>query len=184
MLLFSSVKRQEFEEKDMEFIKELYIKNYDSIVRFCSRKTKTIDDARDIAQEVFLIFIDKINEIDKTKARAWLYGTANNKLSEYMKSPDFKLTQISEEIESKLKSISLEEEYFNCSEKEILYKKDIILNCLSDEKRKFYEDYYIRKLSHKEIAEKNGISVQASKVRKNRLMLELVKIINSVGTDL
>ncbi len=183
MILFS-IEFRDTEVNDLEFIRDLYIKNYDSIVRFCSRKTKNIDDAKDITQEVFLILLDKINDIDKSKARAWLYGTANNKLSEYIKSQSLNIEQMSDEIESKLKSVSLEDEFFNCSHEEIESQKGLIINRLSNEKKILYEEYYIKKLSHKEIADKNGISVAASKVRKNRLAHELMKIINSIKKDL
>lgn len=55
---------------------------YDDIYYFCCLKLQDKDEARDITQEVFLLFFEKLKTLDDDKLKAWLYSVSRNKIND------------------------------------------------------------------------------------------------------
>lgn len=80
-----------------EFTKA-YMDYYPEVFSSIVNKVSNIDDARDICQEVFSIFYDKINTIENK--RSWLYGTLKNVVYQYYdkKSTDVNFDDITNKM--------------------------------------------------------------------------------------
>lgn len=55
---------------------------YDDIYYFCCLKLQEKEEARDITQEVFLLFFEKLKTLDDDKLKAWLYSVSRNKIND------------------------------------------------------------------------------------------------------
>ena len=55
---------------------------YDDIYYFCCLKLQDKEEARDITQEVFLLFFEKLKTLDDDKLKAWLYSVSRNKIND------------------------------------------------------------------------------------------------------
>jgi RNA polymerase sigma factor (sigma-70 family) len=65
-----------------ERFEELYEANYPSIAGYVSRRTASIEDARDVVSETFLVAWRRLDEVPAgDAARLWLYGTARRVLA-------------------------------------------------------------------------------------------------------
>lgn len=68
----------------LDFLIEKY---YPDILKYCTFRLKPDEQgAEDCTQEVFLVFSQKINELDMSSdLRSWLYAVADNKIMAYKK---------------------------------------------------------------------------------------------------
>lgn len=55
---------------------------YDDIYYFCCLKLQDNEEAKDVTQEVFLLFLEKIKTLEDYKLKSWLYSVAGNKISD------------------------------------------------------------------------------------------------------
>lgn len=133
-------------------------------------------EADNCTNEVFITLIIKWEGIKKRNDLfPWLLKTTENKLKEYYrrKKKDSKIVSIEEmqiEDTSNTELVDLV-----VSDKEIEMNKENILNELSEEERKLYNDYFEKKLSYNEIAGSLGIKYSAAQMRVSKLRKKLEK---------
>lgn len=160
-------------QKNIEGFDEL-IKRYEKkIYNLAYKMLGSEDDAKDVLQEVFILAFKNINKFEeKSTFSTWIYRIAINacikKIKEKKTTP--LVTDNSEPIETIENAID-KKEIKKIIEKEIESLPDI------------YKVVFILKeiegLSTKEIAEKLGISLAATKARLHRARLKLRKKIES-----
>ena len=71
-------------KNNLNIFTETYMKYYPQILSLILLKINDIEDARDLCQEVFIIFYEKCDSI--YNIRPWLYGTMKNVLYRYYAS--------------------------------------------------------------------------------------------------
>lgn len=69
-------------------------KYYSYILKYCLFKLNSDKQgAEDCTQEVFLVFVKKVNELDMSKdLRYWLYAVADRKIKEYKKKHSYTIS--------------------------------------------------------------------------------------------
>jgi RNA polymerase sigma-70 factor (ECF subfamily) len=67
---------------------EIYESTYDRIYRYCYYRLFRTAAAEDVASAVFLRLTERIDQLDRDDVgiRLWLYGTARNEISAYLRS--------------------------------------------------------------------------------------------------
>ena len=156
-------------EKYAREITQIY---YADIYHFCYLRLRDEDDAHDVAQEVFLVFQQKGETVEKEKIRAWLYSVANKKLKEKFREIAIREKElIFGFVESSTASELVYEidENFQVSEEEIEKKKKSILAQLSEKELELFEMVYVKRKKYDEVSKELGISENTLRVRVLRL---------------
>jgi len=73
-------------KKNLDIFTETYMKYYPQILSLIVFKVNNTEDARDLCQEVFIIFYEKCDSIQNI--RSWLYGTMKNVVYRYYTAKD------------------------------------------------------------------------------------------------
>lgn len=174
---------QTVKEKTMitaEHSKEIAETYYEDILKFCSSQLNNEEDARDITQEVFLLFQKKFKELNDTNIKAWLLNVAQKKIFEKFR-----------EIKKNTKNISLNEntdfskdasfvkqidDFIYISDEEIEKEKFKIIEKLTPKERELFKMIYIERLKYVEIAERMGTTENAIAIRAVRLKQKIKKM--------
>ena len=163
-----------------EHSKEIAEAYYEDILKFCSSQLNNEEDARDITQEVFLLFQKKFRELNDTNIKAWLLNVAQKKIFEKFR-----------EIKKNTKNISLNEntdfskdasfvkqidDFIYISDEEIEKEKFKIIEKLTPKERELFKMIYIERLKYVEIAERMGTTENAIAIRAVRLKQKIKKM--------
>lgn len=162
-------------------VEELTAQYYQSVYLFCCAKLENPNDARDVTQEVFLVFVQKSATLDEEKILQWLISVANNKIHELRReqkktrflihSPNISNYEVASEID-----FECEAEGFLCRD-EIESKIEWIKSKLEPKEQELFNYAYEQKLKNSEIAEKLSTSKEVVSVRKSRLKSKILTII-------
>ncbi len=136
----------------------------DELLRYINSKVSNIHDAEDILQVVFVKVYNKLNTLtDEIKLRSWIYSITNNSIIDYYrqkKTPTVDISEYENNIIDESSDESLNDEVSNCINKLVL--------SMIDEQKEILDLYYNDNINHKEISDKLGISISASKMRLSR----------------
>ncbi len=151
---------------------------YDDIYRFCLYRLKNSDDAKDITQEVFLLFKEKENELIDNHIRSWLFSVAERKIKEEYKrrKRDSHITYLDELVPYNDEILTEFEEIDFISDEEIEATKAEILSKLSPDEQLLFKFIYQEKLKYNEIARLLGVSEKTINVRAFRMRLKITKM--------
>lgn len=145
-------------------------------------------DADDVTQSVFLVLLEKWDSIDRTNVGAWLYGVARRKLYEFYRQKKIEgVTVFSAEI---LNAIIKQDDYFEndtyfkLSEEIILKIKSEILDSLSHDEIKLYNDYFVKGMSYEDIMKLYSLSYSAAASRVHRLKDKLNHLVGEKSSAL
>lgn len=146
-------------EKDFESTVSLY---YKSIYNYCLSRLEDIHMAQDCTQEVFFVMYRKMDSLENSNIRAWLYRTADNLMKNYWK------------VSVKKREISIDEaESITYSDR---YNEDRPFGEILDSKElAMLSEHYIDGYDISYIARKNGKSTAAVYKMFQRLKVKLKK---------
>ncbi len=161
-------------------IKDFYLKYFSAIKNYIITNSGDLDDAKDIFQEVALVYFKLLNKPDHIKVeneKNYLLGIARNiwlkKIKEERKVSFENYNQL-DQIEETASNISDHISHNNLLD--LVLKK---LDEISEECRKIIHSAFYLKLSAVEIAVSTGYSEKFIKVKKYRCLQGLKKIIST-----
>ena len=145
---------------------------YSTVYRLCLYGTEHNNfQAENCTHAIFEVLVLKWDNVKHTKddIYRWLLKTTDNKLKEYyrQKQKDDKLLPLEEVINKDDGSASLYDKMI--TNEEIEFHKERILNSLTEAQRELYRDYFEKKLTYSEIAEKLGIKYTTAQMRVEKL---------------
>lgn len=164
--------------------------NYESVYKFCLVKLNhNTHDAKDITQDVFLLFQSKCAELDDINIKGWLFRTAHLKIKEYnrkLKKDTDNSTSEDFDIEDESANICAMLEELNSFDSEDIEKyRNIVFEKLSEREQLLYRKHYIENKSHSQIAEEmntntKNVSVMISRLNKKLKLMEIL-VLSAAG---
>ncbi len=172
---------------DENRINDLFYKYYERIYHFCLSYTQNYQDADDIAQQTFIILMNKASQLEDVKLDKWLYKTARLELCKLHKTKKREISRVPFRIDDSINEDNLlssfnmdtELDYLLYPDDVIEEHKETILNKLSDKDQYLYKAVFEENKSYREIAEELGISENTVNVRSFRLRAKLKDIIKT-----
>ncbi len=164
--------------------------HYESVYKFClTRLNHNAHDAKDIAQDVFLLFQQKCDTLDDKNIKGWLFKTADLKTKEHNRKLQKETNYITLEnfdIEDETANICdlLEKNnYFDNLDIENL--RNMVYERLTEKEKILYQKHYIENKSHSQIAEelntnRKNVSVMVSRLNKKLEVMEFL-VLCSLG---
>lgn len=157
---------------------------YQNVYEFCCARLENADDARDVTQEVFLLFAEKADKLEEDKILAWLLTVANNKIKEahrestkksrfvsyddsfraHLNDPNFSY-EIDGEVDDYLFGDEVES------------KREWIKSKLSPEENLLFEYLCEHRLNRSEIAKELNIEKTALNARVHRLRKKVIQLL-------
>ncbi|MEM7161247.1 MAG: RNA polymerase sigma factor [Bacteroidota bacterium] len=153
--------------------------HYGKMLVVCLRYAENMDEAKDILQDGFIKVFDKIGKFDgKGSLEGWIRRVIVNTAIDAIRKKKANMFTSFEDQEEKL-SDSIEEETF---EDEFEFSANDVLNALhqiSPAYRTVFNLYVLEGHTHKEIAEKLGISEGTSKSNLAKAKQRIKKILTT-----
>tara|TARA_B100000767_G_C19746143_1_gene528619 strand:+ start:1278 stop:1796 length:519 start_codon:yes stop_codon:yes gene_type:complete len=171
------------DRKDLENIchentfKKLYLKYAKEIKRFLFFKTQDIDIAEDIMQDAFIKLWDNCSGVNASKAKSYLFTTANNMFINKYRHDKVVLNYKTRNMNT---TSNIENPEFLIIEQEFLEKINRTIDSLPENQKEVFLLNRIEKKKYKEIAEQLGISVKAVEKRMHKALLVIRKEIGNV----
>lgn len=153
------------ERRAQERVYELF---YGKMLAVCLRYTKNVDQAKDILQDGFIKVFNNIEGFNKAGSfEGWIRRIMVNTAIDYFRRSKNRYVLLGEErsIED-FKDPDAEDTYAETQDEELAFKAADIVNALqklSPAYRTVFNLYVFEEMTHKEIAEKLGISTGTSK---------------------
>ena len=155
---------------------KLFHKHAKDLRRFLFFKTKDIDLAEDILQDVFIKLWENCNKVDSNKVKSYIYSIANN-----MFLNDIKHQKVVQNYRKHNENESTNESpEFIMLEKEFLEKLESTIDNLPEKQREVFLMNRIEKMKYKEIALHLDISVKAVEKRMHQALVVMRKEIGDV----
>lgn len=143
-------------------------KYYPDVYKFCCARCRNEDVAKDITQETFLFFVNKIDILSDNNIRSWLLTVANNKLHEYFRKNQIESSfvciddvEISAFDSYEYDKIDVDEIFDDVQKK--------ILNILNDKEKELFIKLYIEKKNVNLVVEELNITYDNFRKRKSRV---------------
>lgn len=144
---------------DMTAFDELMIRYERQIYRLCYRFTSNADDARDLAQDVFIKAFEHLTDFRKESSlKTWLYRIATNHCINHVKSKTQQFVEVTETVRQTNSTAQLEME-----EKEQREQFRMMVKKLPPKQRAILELRIHEQLSYEEIATMSNRSVSTIK---------------------
>lgn len=166
-------------------------KYYESIFRYCYCMMGNENDAKDCTQETFVRYLVRLEkETPIENHRAYLYKIAKSICIEYTHQIERRNRDIADYINAAniVDTLSIEEQVdVENIEKHIDQIISEILDTLNIEDKALYSDYYIHKLTYKQIAFNQNVSEAAICKRMKTIRRTIEKLIQEAinkGGDL
>jgi RNA polymerase sigma-70 factor, ECF subfamily len=170
---------ERYKSGDMTAFDELMIRYERQIYRLCYRFTSNADDARDLAQEVFIKAFEHLSDFRKESSlKTWLYRVATNHCINHVKSNAQQFVEVTETIRQTESTVQLELE-----EKQQREHFRRMVTKLPPKQRAILELRIHEQLSYEEIATMSNRSVSTIKAsvffaleKLRKLVKEPVKV--------
>jgi len=159
---------------------KIYAENYRLIERMIVGQNGDSDDAKDIYQEAFLIFLDNIQNPNfelTVKISTYLYAIAKNLWLKRLKFIGLKGFNIDERFADEIPDVSDNVDRFLEEERKYdeLYAG---LEQLGEPCKTILSDFFFQKLSMEAIAQKNGYTnADNAKTQKYKCLMRLKKLV-------
>lgn len=152
--LSGKVTRVEEQEKEATMIAELYTQYHTYVTRICFRYVKNQEDAEDLAQEIFVKLMGRLDSFQgDSQMSTWLYRVAANHCLDHLRWKKRQL-QLMEESAG-LPEGDCEDAFVAKSEARLVEK---VMDASSEEDRHLIFLHFQAGLTHQEIAEIEGVS--------------------------
>lgn len=162
-----------------EVANELAIRYYGEIYSFCCSKLKSIDDASDVTQDVFLLMQENLKKLEPDGIRSWLFSVADKKILEEYREHTVKNRIVTLNDGLSLDSIALCREMDDCrniSDDEINRIKNKILSRLTPGEKELFLKIYDEKMKFNAIAQELKLSEPTVRVRACRLRAKIIEM--------
>ena len=166
-------------------------KYYESIFKYCYCMVGNENDAKDCTQEAFVRYLMRLEKSTPIENhRAYLYKIAKSVCLEYAHQIERRNRDIADYINAAniVNNLSIEEQVeVENIEKHIDQIVSEILNTLDTEDKALYSDYYIHKLTYKQIAFNQDVSEATICKRMKTIRRTIEKLIKEAinkGGDL
>ena len=155
---------------------------YDDIYKFCISRVENIESAKDITQDVFLIFMQSSKKLDNVNLRAWLYKTARIKIQEYYRilktEEGFKsFTECDNIPQENVKAFDIREEEFDAL---LTDAQKRILSILNEDEKSLFVKLFIEKKTIRIISEETGLTENNIYVKSHRIKKKAKKVISTM----
>ncbi len=175
---------------DKNRISELFDLYYKDIYRYCLSFVRNEEDANDLAQQTFVVLINKAPKLEDVNLRQWLYSTAYYEICKFHRKKKKELQHSPFRIDNNIDEDSLLSSF--CMDTEIDYLiypdsaieeyKEKILSQLSPKEQRLYHAVFEENKSYKEVANELGISENTANVRSFRLRAKLRELLKTTIT--
>lgn len=166
---------------NQEELAEFSKQHYPMVLKYCSKRLSNSEDAKDLTQEVFLVFTQKCHLIEEEHVVPWLFATAHKMLlREYKKHAQnsgrsFSYNESVDELAKKIKVIEDDIiDYY--SEKYV----DEIYSRLTPSEKKMFDLFSDGTIKTGEIAKIVDIEPHACSMRKKRLKEKCCDIMEEI----
>ena len=163
---------------------------YESVYKFCLVKLNhDTHNAKDITQDVFLLFQIKSETLDDANIKAWLFKTAYIKIQEFCRKTKKEINNVTlDEVDIEDESANIcqmLEDYSTFDTTDIEKLRDIIYEKLNEKEKVLYHKHYVERKSHSRIAEElntnaKNVSVMLSRLNKKLEFMEFL-VLCSIG---
>jgi len=157
------------------------------ILKYLYYSVGNIEDAKDLAQEVFVIVYKRIDELqDHENIGGFIYQTAKFVAANFKRKTLKKnLKETTVDIEIGSKHSDLFEELLMIYDSNIDSDKyvDNVLVRLSEDKQRLYNFYYVENKSYKEIAKILNVNEASLRMKYVRLRREIKKLTHNVAEE-
>lgn len=154
---------------------------YEEIYRFCFARMINKNNVEDVVQSVFVVLQEKSEELAPGNLRAWLYSVAQKKVLEERREEVRRSRFVSYDVEIIAKDPMLTYEIVeeHLSEIDVDALKARILQMLTPEERKLFEQIYEKHIKHKVVAKQLNITENTLNVRVHRLKKRIKRLTNA-----
>ena len=162
------------------------------LFNFIRGKVSSQEEAEDILQEVFYVFIDRYALEDVEKAAGWLFSVARNKIVDRYRRRKFEATSIDKVLKSGEETLTLRDmipDLGNTPEDD--YLRNLIwdevwsaLEELPDNQREVFVQHELEDKSFREMSEETGLSINTLLSRKRYAVLALRNRLEDLYNDL
>lgn len=170
--------------KEIEIAEKIWQENETYIRKLCNYKLNSKPDCiDDCMQDVFLALITAVHdEKEITNHKAWLTKVTVNKINDIYREENKKNeTQVSLDEETGTLVEDFDYSYTeDITEKELDKHLETILDSLTDDEKSLIEDFYQKKLSGREIAEKRDITENNLRQQIFRLKRKVIKKVKEI----
>lgn len=156
-----------------------YVRMRKSLMRYASRYFKQPQEIEDIVQEAFVKVLEERSRRNIQVSDAYLYRTTHNLALNILDRSDYKLTDTVGDLLPEsvlLKSASLEDEF------ESRERFELFCRCVRQLPRKCQRAFILRRvygLSHREIAERMGISVKTVEIHVAKALVRCTDLMDA-----
>ncbi|WP_372753871.1 RNA polymerase sigma factor [Mariniflexile sp.] len=171
---------------ESEVLKMLYISNYKKIESLVLKNSGTIEDAKDIYQEAFIVFWKNIKSntfipLNETAIQGYLYTIAKNKWMDIVKSSRFRKTLSGFNNQFQLTKIDYDDSFSENSENKKLTTAMEAFRVLGQPCKKLLTTFYFEKKSLKDLSLQLQINEASVRNKKYRCMKKLRNIIKALN---
>lgn len=170
---------QKMRRGNKQAAEKLYSELVDKVFAFCVSRLRNREEAEDVAQEIFLKLVDRIDSFDVKRGHfvGWFWTLARNTLIDHTRgrkkiaSPFTDMSDREGAFENEIAYAAIHEETFDIKEE---YNAVLqFLKTLPKEEQELFEMRFIADMPYKEIAELTKRSEGALRVSVNRLKAKI-----------
>ena len=165
----------DLKDEEQDQIAELYQKMMPQLLNLCKTRLKSPCYAEDIVQTAFIILIKKYNDLTPENLSLWLIKVTNNLIKNQNRKEKSQNSIIP------IISINTLKDDDAIYRENSSFVMDILKRELSEAELDFFNTYFVLFDSHETASKKYGISINASKARKNRIKTKVIRILEQNG---
>tara|TARA_R110000751_G_scaffold172602_1_gene278977 strand:- start:183 stop:707 length:525 start_codon:yes stop_codon:yes gene_type:complete len=153
---------------------QVYKDYYGKMLSVCHRYTKDLDTAKELNQQAFIKIFANLDMFNGGSLGGWIHRIVVNNALDSVRRKKVEFTPVTDYLINN--AIADTTEYTEIS----LNRLDVLgaMDQLSPAYRKIFNMYIMQEMSHKEIAERLGISVGTSKSNLHKAKRNIRKIMN------
>lgn len=152
-------------QKDSKWLGYLFERYSLLVFGVCMKYLKQVNDAKDATQQVFEKAFGEINKYEVTYFKSWIYSIARNHCLMQLRGRAHQTVLLDTIPEEWIENTELQEwqdvKQINLSEQS--ENLTAAIKQLNQEQKECIEQFYLKKLSYKEIEERTGYSFQQVK---------------------
>tara|TARA_R110000868_G_scaffold103015_4_gene283786 strand:- start:1504 stop:2055 length:552 start_codon:yes stop_codon:yes gene_type:complete len=159
---------------DRRMQNQLYKDYYVKMLSVCRRYTKDLDTAKELNQQAFIKIFTNLHMFNGGSLGGWIHRIVVNNALDSVRRKKVEFTPVTDDVINN--AIADTTEYVEIG----LNRADVLsaMNQLSPAYRNIFNMYIIQEMKHKEIAERLGISLGASKSNLHKAKRNIRKIMN------
>lgn len=166
---------------DESQVSHIIKEHYQIIYSFCFSYLKSEADAKDVTQDVFVLMLEKTEELNDENLRAWLFEVAARKvkakfreIKKYVGCVQFDDDTC--DIPDCVNDVYFFDKDDEIDDDEILEMREEVIDKLNSKEQKIYDYVYVQKMHYAQVGEKMGMTEKAVNVKACRLRKKIKKL--------